>query len=42
MSENEIMLINLIREHKNPEDALLIAINTILALLEQDEPSQEQ
>ena len=30
MSENETILLNLIRQHKNPEEALLTAIQVIL------------
>lgn len=30
MSENEIMLINLIRQHKNPEEALATAVKIII------------
>lgn len=36
MSENETMLINLIREHKNPEKALVAAIEIIIDYLNQD------
>lgn len=39
MSENETMLINLIREHKNPEKALVTAIETILLFLNHPEAS---
>ena len=42
MSENEIKLIDTIRTQAHPEQALFIAINTILDFLAQDEPSQEQ
>ena len=35
MSENETILLNLIRQHKNPEEALLTAIQVILLLLNQ-------
>ena len=35
MTENEETLINMIRECKNPEDALLTAIQTILLILMQ-------
>lgn len=43
MSENETILINLIRQHKNPEEALLTAIQVILVLLNkcQDETPLE-
>lgn len=33
MSENETMLINLIREHKNPEKALVTAVEVIVSYL---------
>ena len=44
MSENETILLNLIRQHKNPEEALLTAIQVILLLLNQcqDETSLEK
>ena len=35
MSENETILLNLIRQHKNPEEALLTAIQVILLMLNQ-------
>ena len=35
MTENETVLINLIREHKHPEQALITAIETTLAFLRQ-------
>lgn len=34
MSENETMLINLIREHKNPEKALVVAVEIIIDYLQ--------
>ena len=37
MTENEIRLINLIRENDNPEQALSTAVNIILSFLEQPE-----
>jgi hypothetical protein len=40
MTENEIMLLNLIRNHPNPEQALLIAIEIICKHLEQFESHQ--
>ena len=40
MSNNEMELINFIRENDNPEQAVLIAIETILSFLEQHESSQ--
>lgn len=39
MSETETMLINLIREHKNPEKALTAAIEIILSFLTRPEAS---
>ena len=44
MSENETILINLIRQHKNPEEALLTAIQVILLMLDkcQDETTLEE
>ena len=41
MTENELQLINLIREHKHPEQALITAIETILNYLEQPQSSEE-
>lgn len=35
MTENEIKLIELIRENDNPEEAIVTAVNTILSFLEQ-------
>ena len=40
MSKNEMELINIIRENDNPEQAVLIAIETIISFLEQHESSQ--
>lgn len=40
MSNNEIELINIIRENDNPEQAVLVAIDTILSFLEQHESYQ--
>ena len=37
MSENETELINLIRQHENPEEALAVALKVILDFL--DHPS---
>ena len=37
MTENETILINLIRQHKNPEEALLTAIQIILLSLNQSQ-----
>ena len=39
MTENETMLINLIREHKNPEKALVKAVEVILSFLSHPEQS---
>lgn len=41
MTENETILISLIRQHKNPEQALLTAIQVILWSLEHPEASSE-
>jgi hypothetical protein len=35
MPENEIMLLNLIREHDDPEKAIEIAIDVIIGFLKQ-------
>ena len=40
MTENEIRLVNLIRNHPDPEQALLIAIDIICKHLEQFESRQ--
>ena len=40
MTQNEMELINIVREHKNPEQALLTAILIIGAVLEQPLSSQ--
>ena len=37
MTNNEIELINIIRENDNPDQALLIVAETILSFLEQHE-----
>lgn len=42
MTDNEIKLINIIREHDNPEHAVEIAIRVMIEFLAQDESSQEQ
>ena len=42
MNENEIMLINRIRKSNDPEMALRIATDIILAYLTQKESSQSQ
>lgn len=41
MSENEIMLVEMIRNHPKPEEALLIAIEIIRLYLEQPESFEE-
>ena len=41
MSENELELLHMIRDHPDPEKALEVAIQVILKFLEQDESSQE-
>jgi len=42
MTRNEKELLNIINQHSNKEQALEIAVKTILEFLEQDEPYQEQ
>ena len=42
MKENEIALLNMIRENDNPEQALLTATEIILGFLKQHESSEEQ
>lgn len=42
MTENEIELINLIRENDNPEQALMTATVIVLGFLKQLESSEEQ
>lgn len=42
MTDNEIKLINLIRENDNPDEAIITAVNTILSFLEQPESFGEQ
>ena len=42
MTDNEQKLLNIIREHDNPEQAFEIALKIIIEFLEQNEPSQEQ
>lgn len=39
MTDNESKLINLIRDHKHPEQALITAIETTLSFLEQPQSS---
>jgi hypothetical protein len=41
MTNNEMKLLNIIKNHDNPEKAIEIAVKTIIAFLEQDESSQE-
>ena len=41
MSNNEIELINMIRENDNPEQALMAATLVILGFLKQHESSEE-
>ena len=40
MTENEQELLYIIRNHDDPEQALEVALKTILSYLEQHEPSQ--
>ena len=42
MTENEMELIRIIRENDNPEQALAMAVETILLYLRQHGSSQEQ
>lgn len=42
MTENEYELLNIIRNHNNPEQAFDTALRIILEFLEQHESSQEQ
>lgn len=42
MTENERELMQMIRQHPDPEKAFDIALKIILEFLEQDELSQEQ
>ena len=41
MTENELKLLSMIREHNNPEQALIIAIETIISYLKQFESFEE-
>ena len=41
MTENEIKLINLIRENDKPDQAIVTAVNIITSFLELHESSQE-
>jgi hypothetical protein len=42
MTENEMELIRIIRENDNPEQALTMAVETILTYLKQHESSEVQ
>ena len=42
MTENEIKLLNLIRENDNPSEAVIIAIDTIISFLVQHGSSEGQ
>lgn len=42
MTNNEKELLNIISQHSDKEQAIEIAIKTILGFLEQDAPYQEQ
>ena len=42
MTDRERELLNIVREHNNPEQALNLAIHIILEFLKQDGSSQEQ
>ena len=42
MTDNEIKLINLIRENDNSEEAIITAVNVILSFLEQQQSSEVQ
>ena len=42
MTNNEKNLLNIIRSHDNPEQAIEIAIKIMIEFLKQDESSQEQ
>ena len=41
MTENEIKLIELIRENDNPEQAIITAVSIITSFLEQPQSSEE-
>lgn len=41
MTDREKELLTIVREHNDPEQALTIAIHTIVEFLKQDESSQE-
>lgn len=42
MTENELRLINLIRENDNPEEAIVTAVSIITSFLEQQRSSEGQ
>ena len=42
MTENELKLIELIREHDNPEEAIITAISIITSFLEQPQSFEGQ
>lgn len=42
MTDNEIKLLNIIRENKNPEQALVTAIEIILSYLNHHESSESK
>ena len=42
MTDNEKQLIKMIRESKNPEEALLMAVRIISSLLNQEQNAEEQ
>ena len=42
MTSNELELLGIIRDHENPQQAILIAIDTISSFLGQLESSQAQ
>ena len=42
MSENETLLLNLIRENKNPREALAIAVSVLLSFLNHPESSASE
>ena len=42
MTDNELKLIELIRENDNQEDAIVTAVNTILSFLEQPQSFEVQ
>lgn len=40
MTDNETILLNMIRENENPEQALLVAVNVIIDFLNHHEASE--